>query len=152
MPPFHGFDRLGGTRLRAVRDLRLWRRPRRLDQALDALIAARGGTGVGPPAASPICPPPAGDRPGPAQVLDLLAPIVLAGARDLGALTAFAHMDPPTPWLTWAMGLWTKAYNQNLLHRCGAGGARLGKPGDRLVGALFGMDGGHLTAGSTWPI
>ncbi|MEC8117681.1 MAG: hypothetical protein VX124_09960, partial [Pseudomonadota bacterium] len=73
-----------------------------LSQALDALIAARGGTAApaGGLADLPATLPATGLAP--AQVLDLLAPIVLAGARDLGAPTAFAHMDPPTPWLTWA--------------------------------------------------
>jgi len=28
----------------------------------------------------------------------------------------YAHMDPPTPWITWAIGLWNARLNQNLLH------------------------------------
>ncbi|MEL6891314.1 MAG: hypothetical protein AAFP84_06950, partial [Actinomycetota bacterium] len=35
------------------------------------------------------------------EALDTLAPSVLHGARDLGAPGFFAHMDPPTPWVTW---------------------------------------------------
>ena len=121
-----------------------------LSQALDALIAARGGTAApaGGLADLPATLPSTGLAP--SQVLDLLAPIVLAGARDLGAPTAFAHMDPPTPWLTWAMGLWTKAYNQNLLHPDVAPVARdLESRVIDWLAPLFGMDGGHLTAGST---
>ena len=34
--------------------------------------------------------------------LDFLAPAVLGKASALGDATAFAHMDPPTPWITWA--------------------------------------------------
>jgi hypothetical protein len=30
--------------------------------------------------------------------------------------TSLAHMDPPTPWITWAMALWNASLNQNLLH------------------------------------
>jgi hypothetical protein len=36
----------------------------------------------------------------------MLAPSVLGGACRLDAPTAFAYMDPPTPWLTWAMALY----------------------------------------------
>ena len=50
------------------------------------------------------------------QTLQLLAPAVLGGARQLGAAHAFAHMDPPTPWVTWATTMWNSSLNQNLLH------------------------------------
>ena len=83
-------------------------------------------------------------------VIDLLAPVVLGGARDLGAQTAFAHMDPPTPWITWAMALWTASLNQNLLHPDVAPVARDLEA--RVIDWLapdFGMDGGHMTPGST---
>jgi L-2,4-diaminobutyrate decarboxylase len=43
--------------------------------------------------------------------LDRLAPIVFGGAERLGACTAFAHMDPPTPWITWATTLWNASLN-----------------------------------------
>src|SRR5580700_6607191 len=56
--------------------------------------------------------------------LDVLAPSVLGGACRLDAPTAFAHMDPPTPWLTWAMALWNASLNQNLLHPATAPVAR----------------------------
>lgn len=83
-------------------------------------------------------------------VLEMLAPIVLGGARQLGARTAFAHMDPPTPWITWAMALWNASLNQNLLHPDVAPVARDVEA--RIVRWLapeFGMDGGHMTPGSS---
>ena len=48
--------------------------------------------------------------------MERLAPRVIGAATRLGADTAFAHMDPPTPWITWAMSLWNASLNQNLLH------------------------------------
>lgn len=83
-------------------------------------------------------------------VLDLLAPLVLGGAAHLGSPTAFAHMDPPTPWVSWATALWNASLNQNLLHPATAPVAR--EIEARVVGWLaphFGMDGGHMTPGST---
>lgn len=53
---------------------------------------------------------------GEARTLALLAAPVLGRAADLGAPTALAHMDPSTPWITWAMALWNASLNQNLLH------------------------------------
>jgi L-2,4-diaminobutyrate decarboxylase len=82
--------------------------------------------------------------------LDALAPLVLGRARRLGTPTAFAHMDPPTPWIAWATTLWTAALNQNLLHPDTAPVAR--ELERQVVGALapfFGMSGGHMTPGST---
>ena len=84
------------------------------------------------------------------KVIDLLAPVVIGGARQLGAGTAFAHMDPPTPWIPWATSLWNAALNQNLLHPDVAPVAR--DIEDRLMQWLapcFGMTGGHMTPGST---
>ena len=34
-----------------------------------------------------------------------LAPLVLGGAARLDSPIALAHMDPPTPWITWAISL-----------------------------------------------
>lgn len=83
-------------------------------------------------------------------VLQMLAPIVLAGARKLGAPTAFAHMDPPTPWITWAMALWTASLNQNLLHPDVAPVARdLEANVIDWLAPEFGMTGGHMTPGSS---
>ncbi|NBU68011.1 MAG: aspartate aminotransferase family protein, partial [Betaproteobacteria bacterium] len=64
--------------------------------------------------------------------------------------TSFAHMDPPTPWITWAITLWNASLNQNLLHPATAPVAR--QLEERVVTWLapfFGMNGGHMTPGST---
>ena len=87
---------------------------------------------------------------GETATLDLLAPLVLGGARRLNAPHALAHMDPPTPWISWATTLWNAALNQNLLHPDVAPVARDVEA--RVVGWLaphFGMDGGHMTPGAT---
>lgn len=82
--------------------------------------------------------------------LDLLAPIIIGGAAQLGTPSAFAHMDPPTPSITWAVSLWTAALNQNLLHPSTAPVAReIEQQVVRWLAPWFGMDGGHMTAGST---
>lgn len=82
--------------------------------------------------------------------LESLAAPVLGGARALGAPGFLAHMDPPTPWVTWAMQMWTASRNQNLLHPDTAPVARSLE--ERVVAWLapaFGMDGGHMVPGST---
>ena len=82
--------------------------------------------------------------------LDSLAPIVFDGAARLGSDTAFAHMDPPTPWITWVMHCWNASLNQNLLHPDVSPVA--GQLEDLVLQWLtpfFGMAGGHLTPGST---
>ncbi len=82
--------------------------------------------------------------------LDVLAPNLFGHAARLGDATSFAHMDPPTPWITWATALWNASLNQNLLHPATAPVARHIE--QRVVGWLapfFGMTGGHMTAGST---
>ncbi len=82
--------------------------------------------------------------------LETLAPLVLGGARRLGGNDAFAHMDPPTPWITWATTLWNASLNQNLLHPDLSPAARCIE--ERVIdwiAPLFGMDGGHMTSGST---
>lgn len=84
------------------------------------------------------------------QALDLLAPIVLGRAARLNAPTAFAHMDPPTPWITWATTLWNASLNQNLLHPATAPAAReLEAKVLAWLAPCFGMSGGHMTPGST---
>ena len=83
-------------------------------------------------------------------LLNVLAALVLGGAHPLDDALSFAHMDPPTPWLTWAMSLWTARLNQNLLHPATAPAARMIEV--RVVDWLapyFGMDGGHMVPGST---
>ena len=82
--------------------------------------------------------------------LNSLAPSILGGAVRLGQATSFAHMDPPTPWITWAITLWNASLNQNLLHPATAPVAR--QLEGRVVAWLapfFGMNGGHITPGST---
>lgn len=87
---------------------------------------------------------------GPRQALDLLAPIVLGRAARLNDPAAFAHMDPPTPWITWATTLWNASLNQNLLHPATAPAAReIEAKVLAWLAPCFGMSGGHMTPGST---
>jgi glutamate/tyrosine decarboxylase-like PLP-dependent enzyme len=84
------------------------------------------------------------------KALDLLAPHVLGNAARLDKYNALAHMDPPTPWITWATAMWNARLNQNLLHPALAPFAIEAEK--RVVGWLapvFGMNGGHLCSGST---
>ena len=82
--------------------------------------------------------------------LELLAPLVLGGAQPLGGPTGFAHMDPPTPWMTWVLTLWAASLNQNLLHPDVSPAAlKLEARAIAWLAPFFGMGGGHLTAGST---
>ena len=82
--------------------------------------------------------------------LDQLAPLVLGGAARLGAPTAFAHKDPPTPWVTWAATLWNASLNQNLLHPATAPVAReIEEKVMAWLSPYFGMSGGHMTPGSS---
>ncbi|MDP3190643.1 pyridoxal-dependent decarboxylase [Rhodoferax sp.] len=82
--------------------------------------------------------------------LNSLAPSILGGAARLGEATSFAHMDPPTPWITWAITLWNASLNQNLLHPATAPVARqMEKRVVAWLAPFFGMNGGHMTPGST---
>ena len=84
------------------------------------------------------------------ETLNLLAPYVLGEAMYLDAPNAFAHMDPPTPWITWAMAMWNARLNQNLLHPATAPFAIDAEK--RVIDWLspfFGMQGGHMCSGST---
>ena len=84
------------------------------------------------------------------EALERLAPTVLGGAAYLGSATAFAHKDPPTPWVTWATTLWNASLNQNLLHPATAPVARqLEETVLQWLCPYFGMDGGHMTPGSS---
>ncbi|MCE2692537.1 MAG: pyridoxal-dependent decarboxylase [Rubrivivax sp.] len=119
--------------------------PDGLARAVELLGQHWNDTGVPP---LPLDWPAAGLGSG--AVLEQMAPLVLGGAGRLGQASAFAHMDPPTPWLSWAATLWNAALNQNLLHPATAPVARDIEA--RVVAWLapfFGMDGGHLTPGST---
>lgn len=84
------------------------------------------------------------------ETLDLLAPHVLGRAAHLDRPDVLAHMDPPTPWITWATALWNARLNQNLLHPATAPFAL---EAEKLViewlSPFFGMNGGHLCSGST---
>ena len=84
------------------------------------------------------------------SLLPVLAKLILGGAQPLDQPTSFAHMDPPTPWLTWAMALWNARLNQNLLHPATAPVARvIEKRVIDWLAPFFGMDGGHMVPGST---
>jgi L-2,4-diaminobutyrate decarboxylase len=116
-----------------------------LQQALDLLL---GGQSVGPAIALPDVLPDVGI--GPTATIDALRGPVLNDGRDLGATGFFAHMDPPTPWITWAMHQWIASRNQNLLHPDVAPAARdLERRVVDWLAPAFAMSGGHLTPGST---
>ena len=78
-----------------------------------------------------------------------------AGAAGVGWCSrldqpySMAHMDPPTPWLTWVMAQWNARLNQNLLRRHVACSSGDRETGHRVVGSCFGMSGGLMTSGST---
>jgi glutamate/tyrosine decarboxylase-like PLP-dependent enzyme len=84
------------------------------------------------------------------RALEMLSGHVLDKAAPLGSPTSLAHMDPPTPWITWAMSLWNASLNQNMLHEMTSPFAT---QAEALVlswlAPCFGMQGGHLCAGST---
>jgi len=82
--------------------------------------------------------------------LEQLAAPALEQASRLDHPGFLAHMDPPTPWMTWATAAWAAAVNQNLLHPDTAPTARSLEA--LVIGWLapaFGMGGGHLVPGST---
>lgn len=82
--------------------------------------------------------------------LALLAPHVFGRAAPLGSATALAHMDPPTPWVSWATALWNASLNQNLLH---ASTSPFAGAAERLLldwlAPYFAMQGGHFCSGSS---
>ena len=96
-------------------------------------------------------PPKLSDRGiGEEAALEFLAPLVMDGATRLDLPHAFAHMDPPTPWVSWAATLWNARLNQNLLHPASAPFARAAeRQAIAWLAPYFGMEGGHLTPGST---
>ena len=84
------------------------------------------------------------------ETLDLLAPHVLGRAARLDNPIALAHMDPPTPWITWATTLWNARLNQNLLHPATAPFAiEAEKKVIDWLTPFYGMNGGHMCSGST---
>ena len=115
-----------------------------LEKALDAILRVEAPDGVELPHKLP------NEGIGEEAAINRLAPIVIGRARKLGAPDAFAHMDPPTPWITWVTTFWNAALNQNLLHPDLSPIAK--DIEGRLIDWLspfFGMDGGHMTPGST---
>ncbi|HKA60733.1 MAG TPA: hypothetical protein VKD28_19100 [Gemmatimonadales bacterium] len=87
---------------------------------------------------------------GDVPAIELLAPHVLGKAARLGAPHALSHMDPPTPWITWALAMWNASVNQNLLHPATAPFARKAEEMVvRWLAPFFEMEGGHMTPGST---
>tara|TARA_B100001167_G_C16754491_1_gene298013 strand:- start:135 stop:1337 length:1203 start_codon:yes stop_codon:yes gene_type:complete len=84
------------------------------------------------------------------ETLDLLAPHVLGSAARLDNPKALAHMDPPTPWITWATTLWNARLNQNLLHPATAPFAiEAEKKVIDWLTPFYGMNGGYMCSGST---
>ena len=84
------------------------------------------------------------------QALDMLAPAILGGARRMDGPVSFDHMDPPTPWITWAMAMWNASLNQNLLHPdLSPVATEAEKTVIGWLSPLCGMSGGHMTPGST---
>ncbi|MFK8051353.1 MAG: aspartate aminotransferase family protein [Woeseiaceae bacterium] len=82
--------------------------------------------------------------------LETMAPNILGTAARLNHTDSFAHMDPPTPWISWAISQWTAALNQNLLHPVTAPGAiPLEQQTVAWLAPFFGMNGGHMTTGAT---
>ena len=124
-----------------------------LRRALELLIEARGGLGSPhlEPAAEVLVPRELPERGlGSASALQLLAPIALTQVARLDHPGFFAHMDPPTPWITWATSCWAAAMNQNLLHPDTAPSARaLERAVVEWLASAFGMRGGHTVPGST---
>ena len=87
---------------------------------------------------------------GDSAALDTLAPAVLDTSAQLHHPGYFAHMDPPTPAITWAASLWQVATNQNLLHPDAGPAARsLTEQVVNWLSPSFGMSGGHFVPGST---
>jgi glutamate/tyrosine decarboxylase-like PLP-dependent enzyme len=84
------------------------------------------------------------------KTLDLLAFHVLGRAAALDHPLTFAHMDPPTPWITWATSLWNSRLNQNLLHPSISPFASEAETKVMSwITPFFGMNGGHMCSGST---
>lgn len=82
--------------------------------------------------------------------LDALAQIAFADVSRLDHPGFLAHMDPPTPWYTWAAAMWAAATNQNVLHPDTAPAARaLESHVVAWLARVFGLSGGHMVPGST---
>lgn len=87
---------------------------------------------------------------GEVEALESLAPHVFGQAAYLDSPLTLAHMDPPTPWITWATALWNARLNQNLLHEATSPFATQAE--QRVIDWLspfFGMQGGHFCSGTS---
>lgn len=114
-----------------------------LNRALELLVSRSGDTGE-----LPLTLPESGI--GEMRTLDMLSGHVLGQAAELGSPTSLAHMDPPTPWITWAMALWNASLNQNMLHEMTSPFATQAEAVVLTwLAPYFGMQGGHFCAGST---
>ncbi len=87
---------------------------------------------------------------GEVKALENLAPHVFGRAAHLDSPSTLAHMDPPTPWITWATALWNASLNQNLLHEATSPFAT---QAEKLVidwlSPFFKMQGGYFCSGSS---
>lgn len=114
-----------------------------LHRALELLVSRRSN-----PVDLPLTLPESGF--GDATALEMLSGHVLDRAAQLGSATSLAHVDPPTPWITWAMALWNASLNQNMLHEMTSPFAtRAEELVLNWLTPFFGMQGGHFCAGST---
>jgi L-2,4-diaminobutyrate decarboxylase len=117
-----------------------------LDSGSDLLES----NGSGPNAASRIFADELVERGiGAERALKDLAPF-LRHAQRLGAPGFFAHIDPPTPVVSWIGSPWVASQNQNLLHAdTGAFAQELERRVVRWLAPFFGADGGHMVPGAT---
>ena len=84
------------------------------------------------------------------KVVDIMAANVLGNATYLDTPLSFAHMDPPTPWITWIMSMWNARLNQNLLHQeLSPFATKAEELVIEWIKEYFGMDGGHMCNGSS---
>ena len=126
--------------------------PAGLREALELLLAARSDPGSPhvdrSPDTVPLDWPQSGI--GGRAALRALVPVGLDQAVRLDHPGFLAHMDPPTPWMTWAASMWAAAMNQNVLHPDAGPAARdLERTVIDWLAPAFGMRGGHLVPGST---
>lgn len=87
---------------------------------------------------------------GEVEALEELASGIFTHSARLDLPSSLAHMDPPTPWVTWVSALWNASLNQNMIH---AETSPFAQEAEKLVlkwlSPYFGMDGGHFCSGST---
>ena len=131
--------------------------PRGLREALDTLLAIHSRPGEAHPHSGstrfaleslPARLPEHGT--GPSEALQRLAPMALGTVARLEHPGFFAHMDPPTPWMTWAATMWSASVNQNLLHPdTGPFARELEALVVSWLAPAFGMHCGLLVPGST---